>query len=251
MSESRRLEGKVAVVTGAGSGICRAIAVRLAAEGAKVVATDVNAAGLEETVGIIRQAGGEAAAKVADVTKAKEVETALRESSRWGGLDVVVAGAGVGKFVRFEELTEEEWNRTIAINLTGVFLTCKAAVPLLLDRGKGSIITIASQSALGGYAYSQAYGASKAGVAMFTRCLAREYASRGIRANAICPGGVLTPLLSGFQTEGLDASLVPQKGPMGRMSQPEEIAPLVAFLASDESGYITGQAIAIDGGATA
>ncbi|MGH7820513.1 MAG: SDR family NAD(P)-dependent oxidoreductase, partial [Candidatus Binatia bacterium] len=244
MSEQRRLEGKVAVVTGAGSGICRAIAVRLAAEGAKILATDVNAAGLEETVGVIRRAGGEASARPADVTKAKEIESVVRDSSRYGGLDVVVAGAGIGRFVRFEDLTEEEWNRTIAVNLTGVFLTCKAAIPLLLERGRGSIVTIASQSALGGYAYSQAYGASKAGVAMFTRCLAKEYASRGIRANAICPGGVLTPLLRGFQTEGLDTALIPQKGPIGRMSQPEEIAPLVAFLASDESGYITGQAIA-------
>jgi meso-butanediol dehydrogenase/(S,S)-butanediol dehydrogenase/diacetyl reductase len=250
-SDSRRLRGRVAVVTGAGSGICRAIAVALASEGARIVALDVNAAGLEETVATIRAAGGEATAAVADVTNAKHLEAGLGESSRYGGLDVVVAGAGVGRFVRFEDLTEEEWNRTLAINLTGVFLTCKTAIPLLLERGKGSIITIASQSALGGYAYSQAYGASKAGVAMFTRCLAVEYASRGIRANAICPGGVVTPLLRGFQTEGLDTTLIPRKGPIGRMSQPEEIAPLAVFLASDESGYITGQTIAIDGGATA
>jgi NAD(P)-dependent dehydrogenase (short-subunit alcohol dehydrogenase family) len=251
MSDSHRLEGRVAFVTGAGSGICRAIAVRFGAEGARVVVTDVNQAGLDETVDLVRKAGGEAVAKVGDVTRAKEVASALAESRRFGGLDVVVAGAGVGRFVRFEDLDEEEWNRTIAVNLTGVFLTCKAALPLLLERGKGSIITIASQSALGGYAYSQAYGASKAGVAMFSRCLAKEYASRGVRVNAICPGGIQTPFLRNFQTEGLDTSLIPQKGPMGRMAPPDEIAPLAVFLASDDSGYITGQAIAIDGGATA
>ena len=250
-SDRRRLEEKVAFVTGAASGICRAIAVRLAQDGARLVITDVNDGGLEETVALIRKAGGDAVAKAADVSRAAEVEAAVRESSHFGGLDVVVAGAGIGRFVRFEDLDEEEWNRTIAINLTSVFLTCKATIPLLLARSGGSIITIASQSALGGYAYSQAYGASKAGVAMLTRCLAREYASRGVRANAICPGGVMTPILRGFRTEGLDTSLIPQKGPMGRMAAPEEIAPLVAFLASDEAAYITGQAIPIDGGATA
>jgi NAD(P)-dependent dehydrogenase (short-subunit alcohol dehydrogenase family) len=251
MSEPRRLEGKVAVITGAGSGICRAIAVRLAAEGARIVAVDVNRAGIDETAGLVGAAGSEAIAVAADVAKSREVAEAIGSAQRFGGLDVLVAGAGIGRFVRFEDLTEEEWNRTLAVNLSGVFFACKASVPLLLERGGGSIVTIASQSAQRGYAYSQAYGASKAGVAMFTRCLAVEYASRGIRANAICPGGVLTPLLKGFQTAGLDTTLIPQKGPIGRMSQPEEIAGLVAFLASDDSRYITGQAIGIDGGATA
>ena len=247
-SPERRFAGKVALVTGAGSGIGRAIALRFAAEGAKVVAVDANAAGAEETA---KLGEGAVVAKPADVTKLAELEAAADAAKNLGGLDLVAACAGIGGLKRFEDLTESDWRKTIDVNLTGVFLTLKATVPLLLERKGGVVTTISSQSGILAHAYAEAYNASKAGVLMLTKCVAIEYAKQGLRANTLCPGGVMTPLIGNFRLEGYDTEITPRAGLARKLSQPEEIAALVAYLSSDEASFITGQAISIDGGASA
>jgi meso-butanediol dehydrogenase / (S,S)-butanediol dehydrogenase / diacetyl reductase len=247
-SPDGRFAGKVALVTGAGSGIGRAVALRFAAEGAKVVAVDANAAGAAETA---KLGEGAVVAQTADVTKLAELDTAAAEAKRLGGLDLVAACAGIGGLTRFEDLTEESWRKTIDVNLTGMFLTLKATVPLLLEKKGGVITTIASQSGILAHAYAEAYNASKAGVLMLTKCVAIEYAKQGLRANTLCPGGVMTPLIGNFRLEGYDTEITPRAGILRKLSKPEEIAALVAFLSSDEASFITGQAISIDGGASA
>ncbi|MGH7805444.1 MAG: SDR family NAD(P)-dependent oxidoreductase, partial [Candidatus Binatia bacterium] len=206
-----------------------------------------NAAGVAETA---KLGEGAVVAKTADVTKLAELESAADEAERLGGLDILAACAGIGGLKRFEELSEADWRKTIDVNLTGIFLTLKATVPLLVAR-KGVVTTIASQSGILAHAYAEAYNASKAGVLMLTKCVAIEYAKQGLRANTLCPGGVMTPLIGNFRLEGYDTEITPRAGILRKLSQPEEIAALVAFLSSEEASFITGQAISIDGGASA
>ena len=250
-SADGRFAGKIALVTGAGSGIGRAVALRFANEGAKVVAVDQNAAGVGETAQLGAKSGKDVVPCPADVTKLAELEAAAAAAKGLGGLDFVAACAGIGGLTRFEDLTEESWRKTIDVNLTGMFLTLKATVPLLLARGGGVVTTIASQSGILAHAYAEAYNASKAGVLMLTKCVAIEYGKQGLRANTLCPGGVMTPLIANFRLEGLDLEITPRAGLSRKLSKPEEIAALVAFLSSDEASFITGQAISIDGGASA
>jgi NAD(P)-dependent dehydrogenase (short-subunit alcohol dehydrogenase family) len=246
-----RFTGRVAVVTGAGSGLGRAVAVRLAAEGAAVAALDVAEDNLSETVATITAEGGTAVAYACDVTAEGSVaNTVVALTKRLGPPRVVCNVAGIGGFYRTEEMPVERWQAILAVNLTGPFLVCRATLPSLLEHG-GSIVNVASNTALMGQSYSAAYCASKAGLLMFSKALAAEYLARGVRVNVVAPGGMDTPLIGNFTLpEGADfAELSKIMSPMG-FATPAEVAASVAFLASDESSYTTGSVLSVDGGLT-
>lgn len=254
--QSGRIAGKRAVITGAGKGIGRAAAIKFASEGARVGIIDIDSAAIDEVVSLITASGGEALPLLADVSNEQQVEQAINEAvSRWGGLDIVVANAGielVGQDARAHELDIAIWNRTIAVNLTGVFLTCKHGIRALLATGGGSVICTASPTGLYGSAagYS-AYSASKAGVYGLTRVMANDYARLGIRINAVIPGFTNTPMTTYFMQNDDERENLLRAIPLGRPGQPEEVAAVMAFLASDEASYVTGAAWASDGGMTA
>ena len=247
----RRFIGKVAVVTGAGSGIGQAVALRLAAEGASVAALDIAEEGLGSTVEQITAVGGRGTAITCDVTSEESVIAAAAATVEALGPPTVVCNvAGIGGFFNTVDMPLERWEKILAVNLTGTFLVCKATLPHLLEHG-GCIVNVASNTALMGQAYSAAYCASKAGVLMFSKALAAEYLSRGVRVNVIAPGGVDTPLVGAFQLpEGGDFNeLMKVMSPLG-FATPAEMAGSVAFLASDESSYTTGAVLSVDGGLT-
>src|ERR1700733_7087124 len=249
--KAERFRGKVAVVTGAGSGIGRAVAERLAAEGASVAGLDGAQDNLDPTVAAIAAAGGVAAPFTCDVTSESSVAVAVDGTlERFGPPDVVCNVAGIGGFFNTVDMPLDRWERILAVNLTGPFLVCRATLPHMIDRG-GSIVNVASNTGLMGQAYSAAYCASKAGVLMFSKALAAEYLSRQVRVNVVAPGGVDTPLIGSFELpEGADASVLTRiMTPLG-FSTPAEIAASVAFLASDESSYTTGAVLSVDGGIT-
>jgi meso-butanediol dehydrogenase/(S,S)-butanediol dehydrogenase/diacetyl reductase len=239
------------VVTGAGSGIGRAVAIRLAEEGARVAALDVAADNLAATVKDIEEKGGTATGYPCDVTSETSVnETVAALAGEVGPPTVVCNVAGIGGFYNTVDMPTDRWERILAVNLTGPFLVCRATLPFLLEHG-GSIVNVASNTALMGQAYSAAYCASKAGLLMFSKALAAEYLSRGVRVNVVAPGGVDTPLIGTFELpEGADfKELRKIMTPMG-FSTPSEIAASIAFIASDESTYTTGAVLSVDGGLT-
>jgi meso-butanediol dehydrogenase/(S,S)-butanediol dehydrogenase/diacetyl reductase len=247
----RRFVDKVAVVTGAGSGIGRAVAIRLAEEGARVAALDVAADNLVATVKDIAEEGGTAIGYPCDVTSETSVnETVAALAGEVGPPTVVCNVAGIGGFYNTVDMPTDRWERILAVNLTGPFLVCRATLPFLLEHG-GSIVNVASNTALMGQAYSAAYCASKAGLLMFSKALAAEYLSRSVRVNVVAPGGVDTPLIGTFELpEGADfKELRKIMTPMG-FSTPSEIAASIAFIASDESTYTTGAVLSVDGGLT-
>ncbi|HXF73148.1 MAG TPA: glucose 1-dehydrogenase [Actinomycetota bacterium] len=250
-----RLEGKVALVTGAGSGIGRLTAETFAREGARVVVADVVDDAGRATVEGIRAAGGEAEYVHCDVSVAEEVEAMVAFAvGRFGKLDVMMNNAGIfhardGSVI---DTDEETWDRTIAINLKGVFLGSKYAVRAMLEGDGGSLINVASFVALMGAAVPQiAYTASKGGVLSMTREIAVEFARRGIRANALCPGPIETPLLAELLADPAARQRRLVHIPVGRFGQGQEIANAALFLASDESSFMTGAALVVDGGITA
>jgi NAD(P)-dependent dehydrogenase (short-subunit alcohol dehydrogenase family) len=246
-----RFVGRVAVVTGAGSGIGRGVAQRLAKEGASVAAIDVATDAVAETVAGIVADGGTAVAYSCDVTSESSVtETMDAIVADQGPPRVVCNVAGIGGFFNTAQMPFDRWQQILAVNLTGPFLVCRAALPHLLEHG-GSIVNVASNTALMGQAYSAAYCASKGGLLMFTKALAAEYLGQGVRANVVAPGGTDTPLLGSFGLpEGADPKqLTKIMTPMG-FSTPAEIAASIAFLASDESSYTTGAVLSVDGGLT-
>ena len=245
-----RLKNKVALVTGAASGIGRATAIRFAAEGARVVVADRNVAGAEETVGAIEGKGGTATFVRVDTSKAGQVEQmATSAVERFGRLDVLVNAAAILIVTPpLAELSERDWDMTMDVNLKGVFLCCKYAIPAMLRGGGGSIVNIASGSGIHGRVLSAAYGASKAGVIHLTTMAAEQYTSQGIRINCISPGPVDTPQKRGSSRSTKQFLEDEENHPLGRAARPDEIANAILFLASDESSYISGTSMSVDGG---
>jgi len=244
-----QFDGRVAIVTGAGSGLGRATAIQLAAEGAAVACLDIVTDAVEKTAAEI---GGSARAYTADVSDPASVRAAVDGAAKdLGRPELVFNCAGIGRFSHSEETRFEEWQKIIGVNLTGTFLVSQAALPYLLDGG-GSIVNIASNAGLMGQPYSAAYCASKGGVVNLTRALADEFIKRGVRVNAIAPGGIETPLQNEFtkMPEGVSwKEFRKVMSPLGN-SQPEEIANIAIFVASDACRYMTGSIVSVDGGLT-
>ena len=247
----KRFEGKTALITGAGSGIGRAVSLRLAEEGASVYLADINEAGMAETAALLPEncTHHEFLLDVGDASACREVVDQVVTSA--GQLDVLCNIAGIALCQNFTEISETDWQRVININLNGVFYLCQAAMPHLLESG-GNIVNMSSSAGRTGQAYNSAYCAAKAAVLMLSKALAVEYAGRGVRVNAVCPGAVSTPLVHGFTPpEDANPELFARMLPLLPMAEAEEIAAAVAYLASDEARFVTGIDFAIDGGQTA
>jgi len=248
------MQDKVALVTGASSGIGRATALVFAREGAKVVAADLNVVGGQETVQLVKTAGGEAVFVETDVSQAASVEAMVQAAvDTYGRLDCAHNNAGVeGVLSRTAEQTEQDWEPVIRINLKGVWLCMKYELPHMLQQGSGAIVNTASGAGLIGVKRMAAYVASKHGVIGLTKTAALEYAKSGVRVNAVCPGVIQTAMVervSGRRPDVLEKMIAAE--PIGRSGQPEEIAESVVWLCSDAASFVTGHAMAVDGGAVA
>jgi NAD(P)-dependent dehydrogenase (short-subunit alcohol dehydrogenase family) len=250
-NENGSYTGKVAFVTGAGSGIGRATALAFAREGASVVVADVAEQGNRETARMIEELGGRALAVTCDVARVEDVRSALDKTiEAFGRLDIAFNNAGVeGSIAATADFKEEEWDRIININLRGVFLCMKYEIPLMLKQGAGAIVNTSSGAGIVGVKGIPAYTASKHGVIGLTKTAALDYAESNIRVNAVCPGYINTEMMeryTGGTSEGRAKVIALE--PMGRMGKPEEIAAAVVWLCSDAASFVTGHALAVDGG---
>ncbi|SEO05259.1 SDR family NAD(P)-dependent oxidoreductase [Paenibacillus sp. OV219] len=245
-----RLFSKVAIVTGAGMGIGRAIALKFASEGACVAAADLDTAALESVTSEIRAAGGTALPLIADVTVKADVDRIVeRTFAEWGAIDVLVTSAGICQETEFLAITEEEWDRHLAVNLKGTFLISQQTARTMVECGtRGSIIHISSVNGMQGEANQAHYNVSKAGVNLLTMSMAVELGRAGIRVNAICPGFIQTRLTQALIDQPSLIREYLKSVPLGRVGQPEEVANMALFLASYESNYVSGQTLVIDGG---
>jgi NAD(P)-dependent dehydrogenase (short-subunit alcohol dehydrogenase family) len=247
-----RFTDHVAVVTGAGSGLGRATAHRFGDEGAAVAAVDLDVDAAEKTVAEIGERGGSARAYQVDVTDPAAVKSTVDSvAADLGRPQVLVNSAGIGGFAHTVDETYERWSAILGVNLTGTFLMCQAALPHMLEGG-GAIVNVASNAGLMGQPYSAAYCASKGGVVNLTRALSVEYVKRGVRVNAVAPGGMNTPMIAGFSMpEGVNLKEFARvTSPLG-YAEPEEVAGVIAYIASDDSRYMTGSIVSFDGGITA
>lgn len=250
------LEGKISLVTGAASGIGRATSLVMSREGATVVVADIDAAGAEETLSAIQANGGDGMFVRADVSRSDDVAALVGKIvSAYGRLDCAFNNAGVeGQMTdRLHEYPKDQWDRLIEINLTGVWLCMKHEIPQMLRQGGGAIVNTGSAAAFIGARRMAAYVASKHAVAGLTKTAALEYALDGIRVNAVCPGMTDTPLMGRLLTDRDQDSEadIPSRQPIGRLGTPEEIAESVTWLCSDAASFVTGLAMAVDGGLTA
>jgi NAD(P)-dependent dehydrogenase (short-subunit alcohol dehydrogenase family) len=249
--ENLRFSDHVAVVTGAASGIGRATAIRLAAEGAAVVAADISPS-IDDVVAEISDSGGVAVAVRADVSERSGAEAPIDAAlDQFGRLDVLCNIAGILAAAHSHEVPDEQWERIIAVNLTGVFHTTRRALPALIE-SRGNIVMAASTSALSGHPWMLAYSASKGGVLAMTRTLAMEYARRGVRVNAVAPGGITTPMVEGLALpDDVDFSLFDRISPLDEFRGPETVAAAITFLAAPEAAHINGEVLRVDGGTLA
>jgi NAD(P)-dependent dehydrogenase (short-subunit alcohol dehydrogenase family) len=251
MVSSGALAGRVAIVTGGSSGIGRASAELFAAEGANVVVSDVDDSGGSETVERITSAAGNATFIRADVSRADDVRELIASTvATYGRLDVLFNNAGIegNMGISTGDVALDDWHRVIGVNLTGVFLGCRYAIPEMLKNGGGSIVNNASVAGLVGFPGIAPYCASKGGVIQLTRTTALEYATQGIRVNCLCPGVIDTPMVRRAAPDAAAVEGFTEMEPVGRMGKPEEVAALALFLASDEASFITGAVIPVDGG---
>ncbi len=245
------LNGKVALVTGASSGIGRATALAFAGEGATVVVSDIDQVGGEETVALIARGGGAAQFIRADVSQNADVESMIGAIvARYGRLDIAYNNAGIeGRSAPFWETTEENWDRVTGINLKGCFLCMKHELQQMLKQRSGSIVNCSSVAGLVGFPETPAYVASKHGVIGLTKSAALEYATSGIRVNAVCPGVIATPMVDRVTGKAPEAeAAMARMEPMGRIGQSEEVAAAVVWLCSDAASFVTGIAMPVDGG---
>lgn len=247
-----RLKDKVAIITGAASGIGKATAQLFAEHGAKIVVADIDKDGGDQTVIDIHAANHEAIYVQTDVTISDNTERMVEETVRtFGKLDILFNNAGIAMRLSVSELPEADWHRCLGVNLTGVFLCAKAAIPIMQKNGGGSIINMSSIYGIVGADVRAAYVASKGAVTNLTRGMALDYAEDNIRVNCICPGFVETPLVAGVVKTPEEYQKLANKHPLRRLGQPDEIAYGALYLASDESAFVTGIALPIDGGYTA
>ncbi|RFU64907.1 SDR family NAD(P)-dependent oxidoreductase [Peribacillus glennii] len=246
-----RLQNKVAIITGGGGGIGRATAALFAEEGAKVVVADVNEKLAYETMSFIKKGGGEALSVNVNMANPDEVLELINKTiEEYKGLDILFNNAGVGNAeVKLADMPIDEWDRVVDINLKGVFLGMKYAIPEMEARGGGSIINTSSILGLKGKKFVSPYNASKGGVVILTKNAALEYGGKNIRVNAIAPGVIDTAIIEGWKSDKRKWPIISTSNALRRVGQPEEVAKTVLFLASDDSSYITGTTIVVDGGA--
>jgi len=243
-----RLKDRVAIVTGAARGIGRGITLALVREGARVAACDLELSLLDDLVGQVHAQGGRVLALAVDVTRKDQIQRAVGQVlGEWGRVDILVNNAGIYEVLPVEAISEEQWDRVLAVNLKGTFLCCQAVIPAMKQQGSGCIVSIASSAGKSGGTLAGAhYSASKAGVICLTKQLARELGPHGITANAVAPGRIDTPMIHLASDEENEAFR--QRTPLGRLGTPEDVAGAVVFLASDEASFITGEIVDVNGG---